>query len=210
LSLAGLFFLGTWPWQDPKLKLLFASIVCLHAAHMPYWLDGMLGYHYVFESGPLWLLIFGAVSVQWLQRARERGAWLFPCWWITLVGIAVVGNLVSIDRAVASRLARGVAELTSPARGYQRFQQAVDGLPEDGPILILVRSGEEDLHVQFVRNLPPFDSRILVATDHPELYRDDALIELFPERRLFRYDAATGNMAAVQKSPLREGAAHDH
>jgi hypothetical protein len=200
LLLAAVIFIGTLPWQDSRLRLIFASIVSLHAAHVPYWLDGMLGYHYVFESGPFWLVIFAAVSMPLLRQSWARGAWLFPIWWVSLTGLAVAGNLVSFDEAGASRLDRGAEEFVFPARGYQRFQQALTTLPEETPVLVLVHSGEEELHIQFVRNLPPFDSRILVATDHPEQYTDDQLLALFPERQLFRYDATTGKLTAIHQN----------
>jgi hypothetical protein len=57
------------------------------------------------------------------------------------------------------------------------------------PALILVQPGPDDLHVEFVRNIPPFDADVLVGRDRPELYAHESVTQLFPGRTLYIYDS---------------------
>ncbi|MCA9007263.1 MAG: glycosyltransferase family 39 protein, partial [Planctomycetaceae bacterium] len=50
LALAGLIFLITEYRRWTRWWLIFASIVSLHVVHIPYWYDGIMHWHYVFET----------------------------------------------------------------------------------------------------------------------------------------------------------------
>ncbi|MBX3440450.1 MAG: hypothetical protein KF861_23370, partial [Planctomycetaceae bacterium] len=43
-------------------RLIIASILSLHVVHIPYWFEGIMGWHYVFESAPFWLLLFAGTT----------------------------------------------------------------------------------------------------------------------------------------------------
>ena len=45
--------------------------------------------------------------------------------------------------------------------------------------------------MEYVRNLPPFDSEILVGMDRSEQFTPQSIVELFPERTVYFYDSRT-------------------
>ena len=70
-------------WRvDSRWRLVAAAVLTLHAVHVPYWFTGIMNWHYVFETGPLLLLIFAVTSQQLLRAWRQDGAqFLMPAWW---------------------------------------------------------------------------------------------------------------------------------
>ncbi|MCA9050407.1 MAG: hypothetical protein KDA89_16840, partial [Planctomycetaceae bacterium] len=74
----------------PGLWLCLSSIVCLHVVHIPYWFDGILHWHYVFETAPLLLLLTAAgLGYAWrilTTRLPEKTAALWVCV-LPLVGL---------------------------------------------------------------------------------------------------------------------------
>ena len=115
-----MFLLLAWR-MDGELWLMFAAIVSLHVVHVPYWFEGIMGWHYVLESAPFWLLLCGAATADLFgtatsdfrsgrntpPRARShkvasgslnRGpviaAPAIRLWWTAILGVAVaVGGL---------------------------------------------------------------------------------------------------------------------
>lgn len=198
LTMAAVFFALTFPWQDLRLRLVGGSIACLHAVSVPYWLDGMLHHHYVFETGPLWLLIFSVLSVQWIRRAWAQGRLLFPLWWGGVVLVSVAVNHVQLGSGTTTpRIAAGCASFLAPTEGYRVFVRALANGSPRRPALILVQQDRSDLHAQFVRNDPPFDSDLLVAIDRPELYSHSQLSRLFPERTIYLYDSKVRSLTPL-------------
>src|SRR5690606_22288926 len=96
LALAGLLFLITECRRWSRWWLIFASIVSLHVVHIPYWYDGIMHWHYVFETGPLWALIFARVTQTlfriWHQLKRPLMCWL----WAAMILIAFATNLIAV------------------------------------------------------------------------------------------------------------------
>ena len=54
---AALVLLMSASTRNRGVLLVAAAIVSLHAVHVPYWFEGIMGWHYVFESAPLWVLL---------------------------------------------------------------------------------------------------------------------------------------------------------
>ncbi len=67
---------------DCRLMLIMLSIVSLYLVHVPYWYDGILHWHYVFESAPLVLIVAtlglraAYESLKPLLSARWAALWL--------------------------------------------------------------------------------------------------------------------------------------
>ncbi|WP_092049827.1 hypothetical protein [Planctomicrobium piriforme] len=204
LTFAAVFVTLTIHLQSRWVRLVLASILCLHVAHVPYWLNGILKHHYVFESGPLWLLLLAVAGSQCLDLARKRGAVLFPAWGGTVLVMAVAGNLFSLDGdETTSRLAQGVKQLARPSAGYREFERILARACIEKPALVLIRPQPGDLHAQYVRNSPPFDGELLVGMDRPELYSHGRLSELFPDRSIYFYDSTSREVTLLQTSNSR-------
>jgi hypothetical protein len=198
---AAVYFVLTIRRQNLGSVLIFCSIVCLHLAYFPYWLNGILKFHYVFESGPLWLVLLALVSVTVCQAAWEARRRLFPCWWGAVLLLALGMNFYQAPQIGDSRLQQGVAQLVSASAGYRTFVRTLETSGIQSPALVLVRPGPGDLHVQYVRNAPPFDDQILVVLEDVAHDPVSLLTELFPERSLYRYDTSNQRLTVLSAAP---------
>ncbi len=108
------------------LKLIVASIVSLHLVHLPYWFEGIMGWHYVFESAPLWAIVRGVVCADFAQRCRETGHGALRWWWggVLLTSLAI--SWLTVPPLWPGRVAVGLAELRYPRQKYDRFNQLLD------------------------------------------------------------------------------------
>ncbi|MCA8998004.1 MAG: hypothetical protein KDA80_13490, partial [Planctomycetaceae bacterium] len=177
--------------QPRPIQLLFLSVVCLHVAHIPYWLDGILQHHYVFESGFLLVILFSVVSGQLLSMALAQQRWLFPIWWTMLVTLTVCLNQFAVSKVGIPKIQQGLRQILFAAPHYHRFEQLLASAELKTPALVVVLPTAGDLHVEYVRNLPPFDSEILVGMDRSEQFTPQSIVELFPERTVYFYDSRT-------------------
>ena len=69
----------------------------MHVVHIPYWFDGIMHWHYVFETGPLWCLLFAAATFVLIScwRTAERTA--MNVWWAVVVAVAVMVSHIPLD-----------------------------------------------------------------------------------------------------------------
>src|SRR5690606_17738254 len=107
-------------------RLIGAAIVSLHLAHVPYWFEGIMGWHYVFESAPYWLLIFAGVGHVLWQFWVARKQYLMPIWWCALIVTSAAVNLITVPPFWPARLDVAVAEVSFSRRRYADFYAAVE------------------------------------------------------------------------------------
>ncbi|MDA1014621.1 MAG: glycosyltransferase family 39 protein [Planctomycetota bacterium] len=184
-------------------RLVIAAIVCLHLAHLPYWYDGIMHWHYVFESAPLWLLVFAGGSVRfirvWLRESRLR----LPVWWIGIVAVALIPQYVHVDGFWQSRVHAEVQSTAFAGRKHDTFRKTVAAEIRQLPAIVLVKRNHSDLHIDYVINEPTLDAEILFGR-----YRDDCESEVarhFPARTIYVYDAKTHRCRIVVASQRKEG-----
>lgn len=191
ICLAGAGFL--WR-QHPAWKLIAASIVTLHAIHVPYWFDGIMHWHYVFESALLWLLLVagsvGALIRKWDAASRP---WMVA-WLAAFLSVAVMTNYVSLTPYWVTRLSMGISELRFSRRIYGTFQQRLRNEVTELPALVLVIPDPADRHMDFVTNDPQLSGPILIGRFDPADAPPERLQQIakeFPDRSLYLYDAKT-------------------
>lgn len=165
-------------------RSLLWAILVLHAAHIPYWLDGLLQHHYVYESGPLWILLGSVLTLQLFRAAVRNHHFLALPWTLCFVGVAIAGNLCSIGNTPA-RIDLGLQLVTQPGEVARRFHQQLSSAAIDKPALVLVEDAGQNFHAEFVRNHPLYRDDIWVATDRPDLYSPAELRRHFPDRHLY-------------------------
>lgn len=198
LGMAGLYFLLHGQKQSRYDCLLMASIVSVHIAHMPYWLSGLLGYHYVFESGVLWLMLFAGVVVRMVRTVVAEGRLLAPLWITGLVGLSIAVNFLPIaPGTTVPRVMTGIRNIAHVADRYERFVATLASSAIARPAVVLVKLSAADLHAEYVRNRPPFDGPVLVGRYRPDIYSDEDLRRIFPERHLYVYDTDSGDVHAI-------------
>ncbi|MEZ6055695.1 MAG: glycosyltransferase family 39 protein [Planctomycetaceae bacterium] len=179
--------LGDW-W------LVIASIVSLHLVHVPYWFEGIMGWHYVLESSLCWLLIVGGatqIAVQWF---RETGSLAMRLWWVMFLGVAVLVNTVSLPLATSNRgtwwlwrspLAEGVMQVRFSRTKYASIRHEVDALRGGRPCVVLVVGEPTDRHVDYVVNSPLLDAPVLwvrVPSGETDPQSLQLIASLFPTR----------------------------
>lgn len=116
-------------------------------------------------------------------------------WWGLLVAVSIAVNYLPLaPGTTVPRIRQGISRLTFVADRYQRFMATVAHSVTERPALVLVETTPADLHVEYVRNEPPFDGELLVGTWRPERYSLSQLKALFPERAIYRYQSSTGTI----------------
>lgn len=180
-----------------NVRLIVAAIVCLHLVHVPYWFEGIMGWHYVFESAPFWLLLFAEATRRvWSSWNAEGRQWM-AAWWLGLVGIAVAVNLHTVEPLWPGRLQSGIAEVSFSRLHYAAFRDEARRLAAGRRIIMFVEADPADRHIDYVVNDPTLKGDILRARYRPgqtDLARARAL---FPDRDAWLFRAATGEWIAL-------------
>ncbi len=188
LVAAGIVFLLTPKSADRRWILIALSIISIHVAHIPYWFSGIMGWHYVFETAPLWLLIIAEVTRRLLCQWRASGRWMMKYCWFLFLGAAIATNLWTVKPLWPARLARGTVELKYPRQLYANFREQVDLLRAGEPAIVFVVPDSDDVSMDYVINFPDWNQEVLVAR-----IRDRELVseyaELFPDRKVLVFDA---------------------
>jgi hypothetical protein len=180
---------------------ILAAIVSLHAVHVPYWFEGIMGWHYVLESAPLWLLLFAGATATLVRWSRALGNVRLRLWWSGLIAVAVLVNLVTIPLSESrdgswllwrARLDRAISEVRFPRVRYAAVRDRVDELRDGRPAVVLVLPDPADRSIDYVTNSPSLDASVLWARV-PDRERSPAALRdisaLFPERTPIVFDA---------------------
>jgi hypothetical protein len=173
--------------DKPDTWLVPASIVSLHAVHVPYWYDGIMHWHYVFESAPLWLLLFGIATGRLVRgwEAAQR-PWL-PVWWGTVIGAACLTSHVGFAPFWGSRLEAAISEVRFARAQYGAFARMIDQQVIDRPALVLVEPDPADRHIDYVTNDPGLQNAVLFGRFDPETTDVGEVARSFPSRALYYY-----------------------
>jgi 4-amino-4-deoxy-L-arabinose transferase-like glycosyltransferase len=175
------------------LRLIFASVLTLHLVHVPYWFDGIMHWHYVFETAPLLLLLAGAglysaagqlaaflprrVAVGWIVCLVAAG--LLPGWF----AIPVFDGQSKVDGAVS--------ELSFARTRFEYFNSTAESPAILKPALILIDERDADPQLSYVINSPDLRSTVLKCR-HPASQQE--VLELqaaFPGRTIYTFSPTT-------------------
>lgn len=169
---------------DVRWRLAAWAIASLHAIHWPYWYVGIMGWHYVFESAPLWCLLCGRITDE-LFRAWSAGRRdVLPFWWCGLAVIAW-GGMYADGPETPSRWRRGLAVIEHPRRQHAEFRRWLEHTVGPTPALVLVDPRGTDPHLDFVINAPGWESPLLVGRYRPGHTDLEAVVRDFPDRRVW-------------------------
>ena len=204
------FALIAWPRLRFESRLILASIVSLHVAHIPYWFDGIMHYHYVFETGVLWCLL-GGIVVADLMRGMQLRVLSKPVIWI---GLCVVAATVSAwtnppnvfvaeaNLFAGSRVQTELRGIAFSRLKYFRFRSRIDAL--ERPALVLVEHDPADIHIEYVSNIPPVSSAARSHVDAAVLVGHKAAFfdapnreDLFRDRTVWVYSASDDTLSQV-------------
>ncbi len=200
LSLTAIVFVLTIKRWSLDWWLIAAAIASLHLVHIPYWFEGIMGWHYVFESAPLWLLLWAGVSLRLWRGWRATGRRGMQVWGIALLGLSLLVNLVTIVPFWPARLDVGMAEVGFSRQKYGEVFRSIATHTGGRRALVLVKPDPADRHIDYVVNDPTLDETILYGR-FPESATDLAMIDpLFPDRDLWVFEAATGELRLLRRT----------
>lgn len=177
---------GSLAWLDRRWWLVVAAIVCLHAVHVPYWYVGIMGWHYVFESAPLWCLVLGAATTLLFGSWRRQGRVGLRAWWVCLLAVSVCGNIVDAPGVWPSRLKRGLGALEYPRQRHASLRQWMFDRVDQRPALVLVEQLETEVsHLDLVVNDPGLNGEILLGRYKPGKTDVAQICGDFPDRQVY-------------------------
>jgi hypothetical protein len=199
LAMAGVVFLIAMFWRvELRWKLITASVVSLHAVHVPYWFVGIMGWHYVFETAPLLLLLFAVTSRELAAVWTATGRIVMPIWWAALLASAVVTNWIPFDPFWSeSRIDAGVQEVAFARLRYEGFQRTLDQLVNRRPALVLIEGDPADRSIDYVVNDPQLNGPILRGRYRPGKTNLAEVRAAFPDRTLYLFDVKSNRMSQL-------------
>jgi hypothetical protein len=191
---------SVWSRVSTVGRALLGGVLTLHAVYFPYWYDGIMHWHYVYESAVLWIVLAAiAVSIviteAWTARAR-----LFPALLLLLWGMSVAGQVTPLGSTEPGLLARNVAELRFAKRKQAGFRALVATEVRVRPAVVVVQADPSDRHLDYVANPARLDGEVLIVRAlPPDETSPDApsasltrYREWFPGRAVYLFDAQTG------------------
>ncbi len=167
--------------------LILAAIGSLHAVHVPYWFVGMEDHHYVFESGPLWALWTGVVTVETWRAWRSIGHGAMSWWWSAVLIAAVVMNFAVSGGTWSAPLEQGIGRVAFARKKHGQFADLVAREARPLPALVLVDPDPSDRHIDYVTNTPDLSGPVLIGRYLPDIVPLDEVKRLLPDRSLFLY-----------------------
>lgn len=203
LCLSLFLFLASMRQGNRRWWLILSAIISMHLAHIPYWFSGIMGWHYVFETSLLWLLILSEMTRRLFSAWRESGHWLMPWCWLLFLISGVVFNVVTVEPLWPARLDQGVVELQYPRKLYQSFRNQTDRLREGQPAVVFIIPDQSDTSIDYVTNQPDWNADVLIARVS-EKKQIDRYTELFPNRIVLIFDAQTREFEVHRVNSLRE------
>lgn len=183
-----------WPRLSFAARMLFASIVSLHVLHIPYWFDGIMHYHYVFESGALWCALAGMLLV---TLARQRsfglmsrpGLWVLACFFVTMTtNFRPMLNpfVAGADVFPVSRVQRELGGISFSRFRYSNFERLLSDIEK--PALVLIKHDPSDIHIEYVNNHPALEADVLTGQADAYPRSNPPVGKAITGRRVYLFD----------------------
>ncbi len=187
-TLAGVIFFCAIGQNDRKeWWAIFAAVISLHLVHLPYWYDGIMHWHYVFESAPLLILIFARSTQLLTYNARIRDRHWTAIWWLGLPLISLIISYTTFEPFWSSNMSAGISEVKFARVQHAAFNKLIDSNVKEEAV-VFIKKNPDDIHLDFVINSPDLNTRVLRAHWLPKKYSVDQLQKLFPNRVLYLAD----------------------
>ena len=175
------------------LRLLASSFVTLHLVHIPYWYDGIMHWHYVFETAPLLLMMSAmgfvrtAGDLKLMVSARDAVLWtvclvlagLLPGW----VRLPMFENVSKVSAAINEQSFSRVR--------FEQFRRAVEAPDIRKPALVLVDEMNADPQLSYIINPPELNSDVIVCRQPTTASEIDELQVAFANRTIYLFDPRT-------------------
>jgi len=161
------------------------AIISMHAIHWPYWYVGIMGWHYVFETAPLWCLLVGHVTTQLVESGRQQGRPALKVAWYGLFPLAYAGMYVTVPDLWEARWQRGQESIAFPREQHAAFREWVESTVSEGPVLVLIDMTASNPHLDLVINHAGFADRIRYGRYRPDITDLNAVQSAYDDRAIY-------------------------
>lgn len=175
------------------LQLMACAVVTLHLVHLPYWFDGIMHWHYVFETAPLILMLTGIGLVIACERlSRMIAARWALTWTALLVAVVLLPGWTSSETLWGtSKVHEAVSEQSFARTRKLQFQLMTESAAADRRIVVMVDESRSDPQLSYVINPPRLDSAVLVCRRPTTLTEIEELQHRFADRNFYSFDPET-------------------
>jgi len=193
-------------FRDHRAFLLLCSVLALHAVHIPYWYDGIMHWHYVFETAPL-LIMLATFGLRSASRTLQTwlGTRLSSLWLTSLVLASLIPNWIDADTFWGpSRVTTAFREQKFSRVRFEYFHRLTTSQQIQHPALILVDEGSSNPQLSYIINPPDLSGEVIVC----RLPRDSAILDelaqAFPKLHLYKFAPETFELNEVSPVNLKK------
>ena len=176
--------------KDPRPLLLLCSVLTLHAVHIPYWYDGIMHWHYVFETAPLLIMLatFGLNLTYQTLRTPPGGRWA-TVWLTSLIFASLVPNWIDAETFWGtSRVTVAFREQAFSRIRFEHFRRLTTSSQIQHPALVLVDEGSSNPQLSYIINPPDLSGDVIVCRLPEDPAVIDELAKEFPGHHLYRFN----------------------
>ncbi len=189
--------------HDRRPLLLLCSVLTLHAVHFPYWYDGIMHWHYVFESAPLLILLATlGLRVANSSLQSQLGSRLSSLWLTLLIFASLLPNWIDTDTfREPSRVTTAFREQAYSRIRFEYFRRLTTSEQVQHPALILVDERGTNQQLSYIVNPPDLSGDVIVCRlpDDPILLNE--LAKAFPEHHRLVFNPKSFTLADLIPNP---------
>lgn len=185
--------------RDPRPLLLLCSVLSLHAVHIPYWYDGIMHWHYVFETAPLLIMLatHGLNLAYQILRSHLGRRWT-TIWLTSLIFTSLSANWIDADTFWGiSRVTVAFREQAFSRIRFEHFRRLTTSDQIQHPALVLVDEGSSNPQLSYIINPPDLSGDVIVCRLPEDPAVIDELTKAFPSHRLYRFNPETFELTAL-------------
>lgn len=190
-------------FKDRRPLLVFCSVLTMHAVHFPYWYDGIMHWHYVFETAPM-LIVLATFGLRVSSSAlQSQLGWRLSSVWLTLLIFAsLIPNWIDADTFWGpSRVTTAFREQAYSRVRFEYFRRLTMSDPVQHPALVLVDERGTNQQLSYIVNPPDLSGDVIVCRLPEDPGTVDELAKAFPEHHLYTFIPASFQLSAVKTNP---------
>ena len=189
--------------NDLRPLLVFCSVLTLHAVHFPYWYDGIMHWHYVFESAPLLILLatiglrVASSTLQSQLSSRSSSLWL-----TLLILASLLPNWIDADTfRESSRVTTAFREQAYSRVRFEYFRRLTTSDQVQHPALVMVDERGTNPQLSYIVNPPDLSGDVIVCRLPEDTATVDELAKAFPGHHLYIFIPESFQLSVVKRSP---------
>ncbi len=187
--------------DDRRPLLLFCSVLMLHAVHIPYWYDGIMHWHYVFETAPLLLMLatLGLRTASWTLQL-QLGTRLSSLWLTLLIFASLIPNWIDAKTFWGpSRVTTAFHEQAFSRVRFEYFRRLTTSEQVQHPALVLVDERGSNPQLSYIVNPPDLSGDVIVCRLPDDAAIVDQLANAFPEHHLYVFNPESFELRPVKR-----------